>query len=325
MRENRFQRLLRELEELTHSQRKRLGQQLGQTTSERQIYALIEQRLGEQPSCPHCGALKLQRWGLVDGLQRYRCKGCAKTFNALTGTPMARLRHRQKWWRYGQELAQGSSVREAATVCGVHRNTSFRWRHRFLGLPRGQKPGQLSGIAEADETYFLESFKGRKRGLGRKARKRGGKAKKRGTPAEQIPVLIARDRSGATTDQVLNRANTEEISHWLGGWLAKDTVLCADGAAAYRLFAQQEGIVLKALNLSAGIRVLENAFHIQNVNAYDSRLKGWMQRFHGVATRYLPSYLGWRRLLERHANRPSPHSVVAAAVGLLSSQHLTMT
>ncbi len=45
---------------------------------------------------------------------------------------------------------------------------------------------------------------------------------------------------------------------------------------------------------------VRGAFHIQNVNAYDSRLKTWMIRFHGVATKYLKNYLGWRRLLERY-------------------------
>jgi hypothetical protein len=42
------------------------------------------------------------------------------------------------------------------------------------------------------------------------------------------------------------------------------------------------------------------SYHIQNVNAYISRLKHWMRRFKGVATHYLPSYLGWRRMIERH-------------------------
>ena len=41
------------------------------------------------------------------------------------------------------------------------------------------------------------------------------------------------------------------------------------------------------------------AIHIQNVNAYHRRLKNWMARFHGVARRYLPNYLGWRHMLER--------------------------
>lgn len=39
-------------------------------------------------------------------------------------------------------------------------------------------------------------------------------------------------------------------------------------------------------------------YHIQNVNAYDSRLKGWMFRFRGVATKNQPNYLGWHHYLD---------------------------
>jgi hypothetical protein len=48
----------------------------------------------------------------------------------------------------------------------------------------------------------------------------------------------------------------------------------------------------------------EKIFHVQNVNAYHSRLKNWMRRFHGVATERLPSYLGWRRLHEQALHAP---------------------
>ena len=41
--------------------------------------------------------------------------------------------------------------------------------------------------------------------------------------------------------------------------------------------------------------------HINNVNAYHSRLKQWLTRFNGVATKNLPNYLGWRRALEAWA------------------------
>ena len=40
-------------------------------------------------------------------------------------------------------------------------------------------------------------------------------------------------------------------------------------------------------------------FHIQNVNAYTSRLKDWLRPFKGVASWYLPNYLGWRRAIEQ--------------------------
>jgi len=52
------------------------------------------------------------------------------------------------------------------------------------------------------------------------------------------------------------------------------------------------------VNLSAGIRV-DGAWHIQNVNAYHSRLKTWVRKFNGVATRYLENYLAWFRILDK--------------------------
>jgi hypothetical protein len=55
----------------------------------------------------------------------------------------------------------------------------------------------------------------------------------------------------------------------------------------------------RPINQSAGIRVVAGVYHVQNVNAYDSRLKDWIRRFHGVATRYLDSYLGWFRAIDR--------------------------
>jgi hypothetical protein len=36
------------------------------------------------------------------------------------------------------------------------------------------------------------------------------------------------------------------------------------------------------------------------------RLKDWLRRFKGVTTRHLPSYLGWRRMIEREGEDFSP-------------------
>jgi len=91
------------------------------------------------------------------GLQRYRCVPCGRTFNALTGTPLARLRHKALWIEYADCLLDSASVRQAAQQLGVHRNTTFRWRHRFLTVAKTDRPHGLHGIAEADELYLLES------------------------------------------------------------------------------------------------------------------------------------------------------------------------
>jgi hypothetical protein len=74
--------------------------------------------------------------------------------------------------------------------------------------------------------------------------------------------------------------------------VAKSAILVSDGAQAYQAFAFYAGLPHIALNLSAGERT-RGIYHIQNVNHYGSRLKTWMRRFNGVATKYLDSYLGW--------------------------------
>ena len=166
---------------------------------------------------------------------------------------------------------------------------------------------------EADETYFLYSEKGSRK-LDRPARKRGGKAKKRGLSAEQVPVLIARDRNKTTTDHILPDRSARSISAVLEPVVAKSAVLVSDGAGGYRVFADQAGIAHVGLNLSAGERA-RGIYHIQNVNSYDSHLKTWMRRFNGVATKYLDSYLGWHRSDDREGNTQNANRMLAAAWG----------
>lgn len=325
MRVEEFQALTEELEKLTPHQRALLSESLQKIGHVQAVHTLIESRTQATLRCPKCGHEHIARWGSASGLQRYRCAACKATFNALTGTPLARLRHKEQWLNYAQQMAEGQSVRKSAKACEVHRNTAFRWRHRFLALPNAQKATSLVGIAEADETFFLESFKGKKQGLTRAPRKRGSKATKRGLSDEQIPVLICRDRTGSTTDFVLEKADKAHIGAALKPILASDAILCTDSGKALGAAAREIGITHRTINLAAGIRVLAKVYHVQNVNAYDSRLKTWIRRFNGVATHYLSNYLGWRRLVDRNPKGLSPAAFLSAVMGILPVQQVTGT
>ena len=273
----------------------------------------IEARFAAAPRCPHCKGTAIGKWGSANGLKRYRCKPCKITFNALTGTPLAQLHKRDLWAGHAQALVDGISLRKVADRLDVDLTTAFRWRHRFLRAPKAVKAKVLQGTVEADETYFLYSEKG-SRQLERPARKRGGKAAKRGLSAEQVPVLIARDRHHATTDQILADRSTKSISAVLEPIVAKSAVLVSDGAQTYRAFANAANILHVSLNLSAGERTW-GIYHIQNVNNYGSRLKTWMRRFNGVATKYLDSYLGWQRINDREGNTLDANRILTAAWG----------
>lgn len=94
--------------------------------------------------------------------------------------------------------------------------------------------------------------------------------------------------------------------------VATDAVLVSDGRAAYGQFADAVGITHITCIASAGERVL-GSYHVQN--AYPRRLKSWMAPFNGVASWYLPCYLGWRRMIERDTRSITPRGIITEALG----------
>jgi transposase-like protein len=313
MRARRFEQFLQSLSSLTRRQRARMLALLQSAAGLDLALDVIEQP-AQALVCPSCQAGNPYRHGHAHGLQRYRCRACSRTFNALSGTPLARLRHKARWLDYLDGMLDSRSVRRAADQVGVASTTSFRWRHRFLGLAKDDRPASLKGIAEADEMYVLESHKG-SRSLPRPPRRRGGKATKRGISNEQMCILVARDRSGQTLDAVTGKGALTKahlIDH-LGDRLDADVLLVTDSHAAYPAFARELGISHAAVNPSAGVRT-RRALHIQNVNAYHSRMRAWLLPFRGVASRYLSHYFGWRWALDGQ-RIASPADFLRAALG----------
>lgn len=318
-----FQAFLGQVAGLSAAQKATLLRVLAGRTPGEVVRELLESKDGDQRQCPRCSGSHVVVWGSANGLHRYRCRDCQRTFNALTGTPLARLRYKETWLTFGEALQNADSVRKSAKACGVAVTTAFRWRHRFLRTAKADKPAKLDGIVEADETFFRRSYKGSRRWtrpqptdtpLSRSARHRGGPTGRRGTPLdEQVPVLIVRDRHRSTGDAILDGLSAQAIGPHLVPMLSKEALLCTDTGAVYATIAREAGIRHEPVNVTAEGHVRDRVFHIQNVNAYDSRLKQWMHRFNGVATKYLDSYLGWRRLIERLHENLNPQAIILSA------------
>ena len=208
--------------------------------------------------CPHCAGREIVGWGRSHGLLRFRCKSCGRTFNTLTRTPMAHLRKKDRWLDHARAMIEGKSLAKTAALCGIHPTTAFRWRHRFLRAPASDKPRGLRGIVEADETFVLESFKGRRSDLPRKARRRGGTARHSGLHQDNIPILVARDRNGATFDAILAQVDGASVSLALAGIVTPGNHLVGDGGKAIATFARRAGIAFDTVP-SPGKRVLGGA------------------------------------------------------------------
>ena len=302
MKAPRFKKLFAQLPSLNLPQRLQLLAALHPAAGLDRIIALIAEIRAPARRCPDCSCKRCHRHGQANDLQRFRCCQCGRTFNDLTGTPLARLRMKGKWLDYLAALLDSRTVRRAAGQVEVHRNTAFRWRHRFLHWVKLDRPRRLTGIVEADETFLLESQKGSRK-LDREPRKRGARAPLRGISHHLDCILVARDRSGQTIDAVTGRGALKAcqlVQHLLPR-LDPQALLVTDTNAAYRAFAQGHGIAHQAVNLRSGERVRASsagAIHVQNVNAYHRRFKQWLACFHGVASWRLPNYLGWHWALD---------------------------
>jgi transposase-like protein len=298
--------------DLTAEQRQELDAALTGRDGEAEVVAALESCVRDERRCPHCGTAGAVKRGRANGLRRYRCKACGKSFNALTGTPLARLRLKERWLDFTRTLSVGDTVRGSAAQCEVAVTTAFRWRHRFLKAVK-TTTAPLRGIVAADETYLLDSRKG-DRQLDRPPRKRGGKAAKRGLSREQVPVLVAADRSGATVTAVLPTVSASAIQAVLEPAVSPDILLVTDGASYFPPAAVALGISHQALIQSAGERV-RGELHIQTVNSRHQQIKGFLRAFRGIATKYLPNYLRWFHLI-RLDPHPSQQSCLHAALGL---------
>ena len=269
-------------------------------------------------ACPRCGSLGVVRYGKdKNARQRFKCRDCRRTFNILTGTPMARARKPGTWGRYLDCMTDFMSVRKIVlTGIDISHLTAFRWRHRFLAAAVNDNAAVLSGVIEGDETFFVRSFKGHRgwtRGLppeSRAARPRAWGATKRGVSSEQVPVLTVLDTNGGVYSRVLGGMG--EIDAALAGRIAPGSVLCSDGAQAYLRAATVAGAEHRRINVpiitpyaikaapAPTRRRKTGRLGLGRVNAHHGQLKVLInRRCRGVATRYLANYVGWHRAMMR--------------------------
>lgn len=321
-----FQGWLAGVDSLSASQKQEVADVLAGRPAGEASLAAIELAVGEDRICPHCGQPGAVANGHARKMQRYLCKSCGRTFGALTGTKLSGLHFKEVWLEHAQCLADGATLREVVDRCGVALCTAFRWRHRFLEAIETDT-AKLKGIVEADETFVLASRKGdrlwrkakeaaaetppRVVPVDRDARKRGGKAKKRGLSDEQVPVLVAADRSGATVSAVLPEITAVAVETVLKSVISPDALLVTDGAKIYPLCAKNLGISHEGLNQSAGEH-LRGELHINTVNNRHSRIKDFLRARRGIATKYLTSYLRWFHLIKLHADPTSRYCLVSA-------------
>ena len=284
MNNKKFNILINEIKNLDTRQFRLLGEEVNSRVKMKKIANILETPKNEI-CCAHCKSSEIIRWGKRNDLQRYKCKNCNKTFNSLSKTPLARLRRKGHWLEYANCLKNGLTVRKAAVYCGIHRNTSFRWRHRFVNNLKFIKAKELSGIIESGEVKFKESFKGSK--LLNSALKNKRK---------DVFVLYNIDRNRNVVDITNKGFNKSLIENIVRNHVAKKSLIISEDDEIYRnikLNSELKHFIIKS-NFNTNDYIT-----VKNIKDFREKFKEWVNNhFRGVATKYLENYVSWYRSLK---------------------------
>lgn len=256
-------------------------------------------------TCPRCRTGNATLNGKDEnGRQRFRCRGCLRTYNILTGTSMARARKPEKWGPYLACMGEHVSVRKVcATGIGLSHHTVWRWRHRFLKTAANDNADRLNGVIEADTILFRRSFKGRRRHNPSVAagehpdQVQPPGANQRGKPRRPVTVLTAIDSNDCILQKILTSA--AEIAPTLSCRIAHASILRSRYIPGYAYAAAKAGAIHVIQTRPAGYSETTHA-DLARVDRHHRDLKTLIyQRCLGVATRYLFNYLGWHRAMSK--------------------------
>lgn len=234
--------------------------------------------------CPHCNSSLVVKNGKKHKKQAYLCRSCGKSFVETTMTARQNSHSSETvWMAVVEDTVDGVSLDETAEKLGISHATAFNMRHKILSALESEeiaKPTSLKGNCEADETYILESVKGKKipEDYHRKARKHGAKASKRGISNEYVCVCTSVSASGEVVAKSVNRATPsgDEILQVFGARVCEDTLILCDGSKSYNALEDKCNVA--------------NTKRINKVNGFHSFIKERENIARGFSTKYLNRY-----------------------------------
>jgi transposase-like protein len=243
------------------------------------------------PQCPKCKSEKVVRNGKKRRKQAFLCRTCGKSFVETSETTLFYSHSGEAVWKQViRDTVNGKSINKTATELDLHHETVFNMRHKILFVIEQEElknPTKLTGVCEADETYILESYKGKKlpNDFWRKPRKHGAVATKPGLSNEYVCICTGIEREGNAVAVAVNRATAgkKDIEHVFSERVNKSTLILSDGAKGYSVL--NDKCQVQEVNKDRG-----GFYNINTVNSYHSFIKERNRNARGFATKYINRY-----------------------------------
>ena len=127
------------------------------------------EELGINKACHECGSLHVVKKGKrPDGVQRYICRDCSKSFTLFSGTILEKTNwHWDAWVKTLQMTINHLPLDTMLTILthdygclGINRKTIWLWRLKLIHALSAFDMPVLTGVIQVDETFIRESQKG---------------------------------------------------------------------------------------------------------------------------------------------------------------------
>jgi transposase-like protein len=250
----------------------------------------ISIRYGMQRVCPRCGCSYTVLYGKSKGRQRYICKGCKKTFNDFTNTPMAKTHFPEKWEAFIKCTLDGLSLKAAACQLNLSYVTLFYWRHKLLSALKNINQNKMRGVFELENFFLKYSRKGQKHIEHCEKRVHDQNVSYINISNNKVCVITALDSHENIYSRAVGtgRMNAKDMENYIGKILNKNKQAISRPKSFFALFFKRKKIreINKSLDDSS------------EAVKYRCNCMEWMYRFRGVATKYLNNYLSLFKFLK---------------------------
>lgn len=260
---------------------------------EKSCYAFLElQRWNNKPVCPHCGSAKkpynVKPRGLFKEIPSYRCSDmdCDLPFTVRTASIFEGSKvELRKWFQASYEIAtatKGISSVELATRIGVSQKTAWFMNHRLRAVVAENKPNQLKGNIEIDETF-----------IGGKSKNKHKKDRNNSTGyINKTSVFGMLERNGNIHTQVVDNVEGITLKPIISRIAEPGSTLITDGFGGYKDVDK-----IKDMNYKHEIinhtqdEYVRGDFHTNTIENFWSLLKrGIIGTFHSLSAKHLHRY-----------------------------------
>ena len=206
--------------------------------------------------------------------------GLQGSFSSPVGKPVSEVTPKEFWLHLGAALVEAESVRCSTRHCENAASTSSCLHHESLHLAVQSAQPRLD-VSETWETCPPCRLKaGPRRGC-------DGEPSKHGLSHEQLPVLVAVARLGATNTAMLVLRTTPMAT--MRPMPVSDAAWVTGGNVLFRHCARASSVIRRSIDES-GIRRALKSYRTHTLDVPQRRLSAYLQPFGRVAKKSLDRY-----------------------------------